>query len=88
MPVDALKIDRSYVAADDQGSVELVALMISAAHMSGLTVVAEGVEEPEQLARLRAEGCDSAQGYLLHRPLPAHEAGALLGAVPVPALTS
>ncbi|MGY1772757.1 putative bifunctional diguanylate cyclase/phosphodiesterase [Blastococcus sp. SYSU D00813] len=82
MPVDTLKIDRSFVAAADHGSVELVSLMVSAAHMSGLTVVAEGVEEPEQLARLRAEGCDHAQGYLLHRPMPADAAGALLGAVP------
>jgi diguanylate cyclase (GGDEF)-like protein len=81
MPVDTLKIDRSFVAAADQGSVELVSLMISAAHMSGLTVVAEGVEEHEQLERLRAEGCDSVQGYLLHRPMPAEQAAALLGAV-------
>ncbi len=82
MPVDTLKIDRSFIGSTDPGHEELVALMVRAAHTFGLTVVAEGVEEPEQLARLRAEGCDHAQGYLLHRPLPAEEAGALLGAVP------
>ena len=52
--------------------------MIRAAHTFGLTVVAEGVEEPEQLARLRAQGCDRAQGFLFHRPLDAEQAGALL----------
>ncbi|SEP26975.1 putative bifunctional diguanylate cyclase/phosphodiesterase [Trujillonella endophytica] len=82
MPVDTLKIDRSFIGSTDPGHEELVALMIRAAHTFGLTVVAEGVEEPEQLERLRAESCDSAQGYLLHRPLPAAEAGALIGAVP------
>ena len=78
MPVDTLKIDRSFVASTEPGHAELVALMVRAAHTFGLTVVAEGVEEPEQLARLRADGCDLVQGYLLYRPLPADEAGALL----------
>ena len=84
MPVDTLKIDRSFIGSADPGHRELVALMIRAAHTFGLAVVAEGVEEPGQLARLRAEACDRAQGYLLHRPLPAEAAGALLGAVPTP----
>ena len=53
-------------------------MAIRAAHTFGLTVVAEGVEEPAQLARLKAQDCDQAQGYLLHRPMPAAEAGALL----------
>jgi predicted signal transduction protein with EAL and GGDEF domain len=78
MPVDTLKIDRSFIASTEPGHPELVALMIRAAHTFGLTVVAEGVEEPAQLARLKAEACDQAQGYLLHRPMPAAEAGALL----------
>ncbi|WP_269157117.1 putative bifunctional diguanylate cyclase/phosphodiesterase [Modestobacter sp. VKM Ac-2984] len=78
MPVDTLKIDRSFIGSDDPGHGDLVALMIRAAHTFGLTVVAEGVEEPEQLARLRADACDQAQGWLFHRALPAAEAGALL----------
>ncbi|WP_456566883.1 EAL domain-containing protein [Blastococcus sp. SYSU D00695] len=82
VPVDTLKIDRSFVGSADAGNEALVALMIRAAHTFGLTVVAEGVEEPGQLARLRAEGCDHAQGYLLHRPLPPQEAGALLRPAP------
>ncbi|HEX2072229.1 MAG TPA: EAL domain-containing protein [Geodermatophilus sp.] len=83
MPVDTLKIDRSFIASTEPGHRELVALMIRAAHTFGLTVVAEGVEEPTQLARLRADACDLAQGYLLYRPLPAADAGALLGASPL-----
>ena len=52
--------------------------MIRAAHTFGLTVVAEGVEEPAQLARLKADACDQAQGFLLYRPMTAADAGALL----------
>jgi diguanylate cyclase (GGDEF)-like protein len=78
MPVDTLKIDRSFIASTDPGHRELVALMIRAAHTFGLTVVAEGVEEPDQLARLKADDCDQAQGYLLYRPMTASDAGALL----------
>jgi diguanylate cyclase (GGDEF)-like protein len=78
MPVDTLKIDRSFVASTEPAHRELVALMIRAAHTFGLTVVAEGVEEPAQLAELRAQACDRAQGFLLHPPMAAAEAGALL----------
>jgi EAL domain-containing protein (putative c-di-GMP-specific phosphodiesterase class I) len=77
MPVDTLKIDRSFIASTEAGHRELVALIIRAAHTFGLTVVAEGVEEPEQLEQLRADACDHAQGFLLYRPLPAEAAGAL-----------
>ena len=78
MPVDTLKIDRSFIASSDPGHRELVALIIRAAHTFGLTVVAEGVEEPEQLAQLKAAACDHAQGYLLYHPLTPADAGALL----------
>jgi diguanylate cyclase (GGDEF)-like protein len=78
MPVDTLKIDRSFIASTDPGHRELVALIIRAAHTFGLTVVAEGVEESSQLARLKAESCDQAQGFLLYRPMPPEDAGALL----------
>jgi EAL domain-containing protein (putative c-di-GMP-specific phosphodiesterase class I) len=60
--------------------------MIRAAHTFGLTVVAEGVEEVEQVEWLKGQSCDQAQGYLLSRPLPAADAAALrrpaVGAVP------
>ncbi|MFQ1000881.1 putative bifunctional diguanylate cyclase/phosphodiesterase [Modestobacter sp. SSW1-42] len=71
MPVDTLKIDRSFIASAEAGNRELVALIIRAAHTFGLTVVAEGVEEVDQLELLRADACDLVQGYLLSRPLPA-----------------
>lgn len=80
----ALEAARARQLTDDAlsqipaGSIELVALMIRAAHTFGLTVVAEGVEEPAQLARLEAQECDQAQGFLLYRPMRAAEAGALL----------
>lgn len=77
MPVDTLKIDRSFIASTEPGHRELVALMIRAAHTFGLTVVAEGVEEAAQLAELEAQACDLAQGYLLYRPLLPADAGAL-----------
>jgi diguanylate cyclase (GGDEF)-like protein len=78
LPVDVLKIDRSFVGSTEPGHDQLVALMIRVAHTFGLHVVAEGVEDLDQLARLQAEDCNHAQGYWFSRPLPAGEAGALL----------
>jgi diguanylate cyclase (GGDEF)-like protein len=68
--VDTLKIDKSFVSSGGPGSVELVRLMINAAHAFGLRVVAEGIEDPDQLALLRGLACDSGQGYLFARPQP------------------
>jgi diguanylate cyclase (GGDEF)-like protein len=85
MPVDTLKIDRSFVAAADRGHAELVALMIRAAHTFGLTVIAEGVEEDAQLAWLVDQQCDFAQGYLLSCPLPPEAAAAAWRKALVPA---
>ena len=78
LPADKLKIDRSFVASDDPRNVSLVRLMIETAHVLELTVVGEGVEEPETLEQLRSLGCDAAQGYLMARPMPAREVGAWL----------
>jgi diguanylate cyclase (GGDEF)-like protein len=74
LPVDELKIDRSFVSAiaDDRVSAAIVASVLDLAHAVGLDVVAEGVETREQLELLRGIGCDHAQGYYLARPaLPA-----------------
>jgi EAL domain-containing protein (putative c-di-GMP-specific phosphodiesterase class I) len=73
LPVDELKIDRSFVAAiaDDSVSAAIVASVLDLAHAVGLEVVAEGVETAEQLDLLRRLGCDHAQGYHLARPAPA-----------------
>ncbi|GAB3266179.1 PAS domain S-box protein [Chitinimonas naiadis] len=81
-PLDNLKIDRGFVAgiphdADDQAITEAI---VAIARKMRLKVVAEGVETIEQFDFLRAAGCDIAQGYLLGRPMPAHELAAMLSA--------
>ncbi|MGY1652998.1 putative bifunctional diguanylate cyclase/phosphodiesterase [Geodermatophilus sp. SYSU D01119] len=68
LDVDKLKIDRSFLRSTDPASVELVRLMINAAHAFGLRVVAEGIEEDGQLDLLRGLTCDAGQGYLFARP--------------------
>ncbi len=72
-PVEAIKIDRSFVRglgidAEDSTIVEAV---VNLGHSLNLSVVAEGVETPLQLGRLRELGCDRGQGYLFGRPRPA-----------------
>ena len=69
LPVSEIKIDRSFIAELPQDET-LTRIVLELATRFGLHTVAEGVETPEQLAALRRLGCDSAQGYLLGRPLP------------------
>jgi EAL domain-containing protein (putative c-di-GMP-specific phosphodiesterase class I) len=81
LPVDALKIDRSFVrevAESDQRST-VVPAVIKLAGAFGLTTVAEGVESHEQAVELAAQGCDLAQGYYFSRPLEPSAMDALLG---------
>jgi diguanylate cyclase (GGDEF)-like protein/PAS domain S-box-containing protein len=71
-PVDALKVDRGFVA-DIEASQEgraIVTAIISLAHGLGIRVIAEGVETEEQLRFLAASGCDEYQGFLVSPPLP------------------
>ena len=73
LPIDTLKIDRSFInrlPADRPGET-LVSTIITLAHAFGMSVVAEGVETPEQLDMLCKLGCDELQGFLLSRPLAA-----------------
>ena len=80
LPVDVLKIDRSFVSggtADEPNTALLEAIVAMAQHL-GLDVIPEGIEEPEQLERLRRMGCTIGQGFLLHRPASAEAIGALL----------
>jgi EAL domain-containing protein (putative c-di-GMP-specific phosphodiesterase class I) len=72
LPVDVLKLDRSFIAAmaDSPSHEALVGGVVSLADRLGLPVVAEGVETAEQLEALRALGCRWAQGYHLGRPAP------------------
>jgi diguanylate cyclase (GGDEF)-like protein/PAS domain S-box-containing protein len=73
LPADVLKIDRSFTASTDRRTQDLVKLMIEAAHAFDLQVVAEGIEDDSTLAGLRALNCDTGQGYLLARPMPADQ---------------
>ena len=89
LPVDILKLDRSFVSgerADRTGDVLLQAI-VGLARRLGLDVIPEGIEAPEQLARLQALGCPTGQGFLLSRPVPAAAIDELLAApIPLPAL--
>ena len=91
LPIDVLKVDRSFVHGLTSGgggaSARIVDTVVRLAHGLGATVVAEGVETPEQLEVLRRLGCDSVQGFLLGRPQRAEQIPALLApkALAVPA---
>ena len=73
LPVDELKIDKSFVMGmeTDADDATIVRSTIDLAHNLGLSVVAEGVENAAILERLRALGCDEVQGYHISRPMPA-----------------
>jgi EAL domain-containing protein (putative c-di-GMP-specific phosphodiesterase class I) len=82
-PIDALKIDRSFVAGlDSGGSAAIVTAIVSMAHSLGMTVTAEGVETEDQLEQLRRLGCEYAQGFFFGRPAPPESHDRLLGATP------
>ncbi len=80
LPVDELKIDRSFVGdmTADASNVVLVQSAVDLGHNLGLAVVAEGVEDIPTLEMLRGLGCDIAQGYYFARPLPADQVTALM----------
>ncbi len=79
-PIDALKIDRSFVREimNDSEDKAIADAIIALGRALNLTVVAEGVETAEQEAFLRAHNCDEIQGYLISRPVPADEFAAFL----------
>jgi EAL domain-containing protein (putative c-di-GMP-specific phosphodiesterase class I) len=74
-PLDALKIDRSFISevTENPEDAAIVRAILAMAHSLRLKVVAEGVETEKQLRFLRKIGCDEIQGYLLSKPLPADE---------------
>jgi diguanylate cyclase (GGDEF)-like protein len=80
LPVDSLKIDRSFVLkmASESDSMSIVSMVITLAHALNLKVVAEGVETEEQSNTLKLLRCDEAQGYLFARPVAAQGIEALL----------
>jgi len=75
LPIDALKIDRSFVVrmTDDPQNTSIVNTIISLAHSLDLEVIAEGVETFQQARLLRLLKCDKGQGFLFSRPVPADE---------------
>jgi diguanylate cyclase (GGDEF)-like protein len=81
LPVDVLKIDRSFVSSMEAVAAHavIVGSTIELARGLGLEVVAEGVENDRLLRRLAALGCDVAQGYCISRPLPAETLTTWLG---------
>jgi diguanylate cyclase len=80
LPLRILKVDRAFVAGlgTDPQQERFVSALLGLGADLGLSVVAEGVERPEQLAVLRRLRCAAAQGYLLSRPVPAEDVPALL----------
>jgi diguanylate cyclase (GGDEF)-like protein len=74
LPVNELKLDRSFITSIDTSpkNSAIVKSTIMLSHALGLTVVAEGVETPAELNWLAGNGCDIGQGYGISRPIPAH----------------
>ena len=78
-PFDKIKMDRSFVAdvCVNPGSMAIVRAVTGLGSSLSITTTAEGIETPEQFARLKQEGFDELQGYLIGRPMPAERASAL-----------
>ncbi|WP_137681690.1 EAL domain-containing protein [Aurantiacibacter suaedae] len=79
---DTVKIDRSFIQAEDDKTWHVIRSVLSMSAGLGTEVVAEGVETSEQLERLAAEGCSLIQGFLISQPLPAKEAAQFLRSGP------
>jgi len=82
--VNTLKIDRSFVnrIGDGNGGAEMVRAIVTLAHNLAMDVVAEGVETAEQAGRLRALGCEYAQGFFFAKPMNAADVDRLIAAQP------
>ena len=80
LPIDMLKIDRSFVSAmaDSTEACAIVKNLVQLGRSLGLHTLAEGIEEPEQLERLREHDCEAGQGFLLGRPAAASDVERLL----------
>jgi len=80
LPIDSLKIDRSFVSSMHPGSKEseIVRAIVSMAHALGKSVIAEGIEDESQMLQLRDLGCEFGQGYYYSRPLVSELVDAML----------
>ncbi len=85
-PVDILKIDRSFVSAisDSAESNALIRTLVQLGKQLGLKTLAEGIEQHDQFCQLQQEECDSGQGFMFARPLPADEVESFLADLPRP----
>jgi len=90
LPIDGLKVDRSFVhaLADNARSTAITTGIVRMAQALAIEVIAEGVETERQLAALRRLGCELAQGFYFHRPLPADGMSQLLESTSVGALSA
>jgi diguanylate cyclase (GGDEF)-like protein len=79
-PVDALKIDRSFISqlAENPEGETLIRTLVQLGKALDIETLAEGIEGEDELSLLRSEQCDSGQGYLFAKPLEVHDAGAFL----------
>jgi len=84
LPFDTLKIDRSFTSRlkSGEGNSDLVRSILEMAHTLRMKVIAEGVEENEQIVQLVAMGCEFGQGFYFSEPVSAEDAGKLLAAMP------
>jgi diguanylate cyclase (GGDEF)-like protein/PAS domain S-box-containing protein len=82
IPVDTIKVDRSFVQGVERDTKDtaITTSVVALAHALGVIAVAEGIETEGQLAHMRAVGCDVGQGYLFSRPVPGEEMTAFLRA--------
>jgi diguanylate cyclase (GGDEF)-like protein len=81
LPIDTLKVDRSFISRiheEPESNRNIVEAIVSLAHKLGMSVVAEGIETPEQKAVLLEMGCDYGQGYLFARPMPKADVDAMM----------
>jgi diguanylate cyclase (GGDEF)-like protein len=80
LPIDSLKIDRSYISGlgSDAGDTAIVHATIAFARALGLNITAEGIQNTQQLAELKELGCELGQGYHFAKPLPKDEVAQLL----------
>lgn len=83
MPVDVLKIDRSFVGdlGRDPRQASIIEAVVNLADALGMSVTAEGIEDPDQLSFLAGTGCEHGQGFLFSRPIPADQVPAVVRAL-------
>ena len=86
LPIDALKIDRSFISAEGSkgNNWKIVQTILSLAQSMGIDAIAEGVEDADQLAKLTALGCGYLQGYFISKPLDVPSAEAFMVSTAIP----